>query len=273
MLRIYFLDKTASATSVVINEAFSYSITVTNSGGPSTATGVTVTDVLPTQLTFNSGTITRGGVVPGTGVTIVGSTITAAIGDLAIGESVIVTLNVTANAASTERNQQCNSDRCRTDPNLNNNSDMVDVTINAIIDLVVDKRGPANATAGSQLVYTIDVLNNGPATATGVTVVDTLPAGVTFVSGAGTGATFDATTTPGQVRVTLPNIATAQTSTFTITVNVPAGVAGTTLTNVAAATANEPNCQRLKAMKATRCKHQWLLQSTSRLQSRQPPPA
>jgi len=41
---------------------------------------------------------------------------------------------------------------------------------------------PDPITAGSNLTYTITVSNAGPDTATGVTVSDTLPAGVTFVS-------------------------------------------------------------------------------------------
>jgi len=36
--------------------------------------------------------------------------------------------------------------------------------------------------AGSSLIYTIDVRNGGPSTATGITLVDTLPAGVTFTN-------------------------------------------------------------------------------------------
>jgi uncharacterized repeat protein (TIGR01451 family) len=36
--------------------------------------------------------------------------------------------------------------------------------------------------AGSSLIYTIDVRNGGPSTATGVTFIDTLPAGVTFTN-------------------------------------------------------------------------------------------
>ncbi|HVM53810.1 MAG TPA: hypothetical protein VM262_11480, partial [Acidimicrobiales bacterium] len=42
-------------------------------------------------------------------------------------------------------------------------------------DVAVDKTGPASAAPGDGVLYTITVTNNGPASATGVTVVDTLP--------------------------------------------------------------------------------------------------
>ena len=41
---------------------------------------------------------------------------------------------------------------------------------------------PDPVTAGQNLIYTIEVTNNGPDTATGASLTDTLPAGVTFVS-------------------------------------------------------------------------------------------
>ena len=41
---------------------------------------------------------------------------------------------------------------------------------------------PATATVGQPLMYTITVTNLGPSPATGLTLRDTLPAGVQFVS-------------------------------------------------------------------------------------------
>ena len=50
-------------------------------------------------------------------------------------------------------------------------------------DLVVSKSGPSGTIeAGSTVDYQIGVLNNGPANATGVTVVDTLPPSVAYTS-------------------------------------------------------------------------------------------
>lgn len=67
-----------------------------------------------------------------------------------------------------------------TDSNTNRTLDFgffgYDLSINKTVDL-------ATAAVGGALVYTIDVMNEGPSNATGVTLTDTLPDGVTFSSG------------------------------------------------------------------------------------------
>jgi uncharacterized repeat protein (TIGR01451 family) len=67
--------------------------------------------------------------------------------------------------------------------------DLASVPLNA--DLSVTQSASA-FTAGSTGTYTINVINSGPdATIAPIQVIDTLPAGLTFVSGAGTGWTFN----------------------------------------------------------------------------------
>lgn len=57
-----------------------------------------------------------------------------------------------------------------------------------VADLEITKSHSGNFTVGQNGVYTIEVLNNGPNSATGViTVTDTLPAGLTYSSATGTG--------------------------------------------------------------------------------------
>jgi uncharacterized repeat protein (TIGR01451 family) len=67
-----------------------------------------------------------------------------------------------------------------------NNSDSADINVIAITDLQVQKSVSASRTlVGSDLVYEVTVSNLGPSPAINVAVVDTLPAGITFVSGLG----------------------------------------------------------------------------------------
>jgi uncharacterized repeat protein (TIGR01451 family) len=231
------LAKTASAATVTAGEAFFYTITVTNSGGPSTASGVTVTDTLPAGITFDSGTITRGGVSTSTGITAVGSVVTAVVGDLGVGEQVTIRLNVTPDQTATGNTiNTAEVTSTETDSNEADNEDTATVAVTAIIDLVLDKSGPATVVAGQQASYSITVRNNGPSNATGVSILDSLPAGTSFVSGSG--ATFNSATA-GQVTATIGSIASGSTATITMLVAVPASAAGSTLTNTASVTADQ----------------------------------
>ena len=63
------------------------------------------------------------------------------------------------------------------------NQPKLNVTYRCQTDLGISQtRTPNPVSAGGTLTYTLTVTNAGPSSATGVTVVDTLPAGVTFVS-------------------------------------------------------------------------------------------
>ncbi|WP_425400642.1 beta strand repeat-containing protein [Aeoliella sp.] len=105
-------------------------------------------------------------------------------------------------------------------------------------DLVIDKEVDLSAVStGGALVYTIDVTNNGPSTALGVSFSDTLPAGVTFDSGSTTvGAVAHAA---GVVTANLGNIASGDTVTVTINVDVDGGATGTLTNTATVSAANE----------------------------------
>jgi uncharacterized repeat protein (TIGR01451 family) len=96
-------------------------------------------------------------------------------------------------------------------------------------DLMTTKSHSGNFTVGQNGVYTITVKNvgNGPTTGT-ITVTDTLPPGMTYVSGTGTGWTCTAgtaTTTGQPVTCTNPGpLAANATSTITLTVSVTPAV-------------------------------------------------
>jgi uncharacterized repeat protein (TIGR01451 family) len=101
----------------------------------------------------------------------------------------------------------------------------ITVTVNGA-DVAITKTGPATVTEGHNLTWTLTARNNGPATATAVTVSDPLPANTTFVS-ASAGCSFAA----GTVTCAAGTLAPGQTKVFTVTAL--AGSAGGSITNTA----------------------------------------
>jgi uncharacterized repeat protein (TIGR01451 family) len=102
------------------------------------------------------------------------------------------------------------------------------------LDLAVDKIGPSGSQpTGRTMTYTVNVTNNGPGTATGVILTDTLPASVTFVSASATQGTCSGTAT---VTCLLGTIGPG--NTVTVTIQVKPTMAGL-ITNTATAVAHE----------------------------------
>jgi uncharacterized repeat protein (TIGR01451 family) len=102
-------------------------------------------------------------------------------------------------------------------------------------DLVLTKAdSPDPVTVGQTLTYTLTASNNGPANATGVTVTDTLPSGVTFVSASPSQGNCSGTTT---VSCTLGDLNNG--SSATVTIQVTPTTEGE-LSNTASVQGNQP---------------------------------
>jgi virginiamycin B lyase len=84
-------------------------------------------------------------------------------------------------------------------------------------DLALSGTAPMSATVGTNLTYTLTVTNDGTGNATGVTLLDTLPPGVTFVSATG-GATPNTRGQLSQLSLTIGNLAAGANSTVNIVV-------------------------------------------------------
>ena len=109
---------TASHETVGVGDLITYTLTVTNSG-PQDATGVKLTDTLPSLVTFKSAS---------NGCTAVLAVVTCDVGDLAVDGSVSVTIVVTAAEIGEAINATwVTSDNF--DPDLMNNSESVSTTI------------------------------------------------------------------------------------------------------------------------------------------------
>jgi uncharacterized repeat protein (TIGR01451 family) len=131
-----------------------------------------------------------------------------------------------------------------------NNTASVSTLVQPLIDLAITKSdAPRPVIAGENLTYTLTVSNLGPSAATGVTVTDTLPAGVEHVSTVSTRGT--ATHVNGTVTVNLGGMSSGQTETITIVVAVPVSARGT-LTNTANVSGNEQETDLSNNMPACR---------------------
>ncbi|MFN8586654.1 MAG: hypothetical protein U0704_02545 [Candidatus Eisenbacteria bacterium] len=108
------------------------------------------------------------------------------------------------------------------DPNPGNDRDSDTVPIAAQTDLALDKSHTGTFRVGNDAVWTFTVSNLGPASSLGTTtVVDTLPAGTTFVSGFGEG--WLVTHSAGQVVARYgPTIPPGEQRSFSVTVAVNA---------------------------------------------------
>lgn len=228
------IDKSGPASAIPGGPAITYTLTVTNDG-PSAAAGAVVTDSLPAGLTLQS--ITQSG----TAVTNTGSgnDIEFTIAQLSPGESNALTYTIVATIDPAATAELVNTATVTTpgdnDPS-NNTSEAVTTTLTPEADLGVTKSvSAAQAQPGDQLTYTIVVTNHGLSTAQGVTLVDVLPSGVTFVSGTGPGGT--ALTASGQnVNRDIGTLAPGDSQTFTILATVDEGTSGTLTNQVTVAT-------------------------------------
>ena len=93
-------------------------------------------------------------------------------------------------------------------------------------DVSIAKSGPSTITASAQSTYTLTIANAGPSQATGVTVTDVLPAGLTFASSA-SGCTATGTTVTCTVGTLASGASTQRTFVVDAAADVPATVANT----------------------------------------------
>ena len=194
--------------------------------GPSSASGVVVTDSLPVGVTFVSAS---GGGLNNSGV------VNWSLGTLTNGQTSNLTVTVSAPASGSLTNVASVSTPTG-DPNLTNNvTPPVITTVTAVADVGIGKTAAASVLASSNLVYTISVTNFGPSSAGSVVVTDSLPASVTFVSASGGGLNNS-----GVVNWSLGTLTNGQSSNITVTVSAPASGSLTNTASVSTPT-GDPN--------------------------------
>ena len=165
------LTDSPSPTSVVRGAQVTYTLVASNAG-PDNATGVVVTEVLPSGLSFVSASP---GCVNSAG------TVTCSLGSIADGSSQTATVVVKAEADG-DQIDSASVSADQPDPDISNNSAGGALTVGPAVDLAIADTGPATIAAGGSASYTWTVTNDGPDDGTGVSVSDVLPPGLRFVS-------------------------------------------------------------------------------------------
>ncbi|MEW4923931.1 gliding motility-associated C-terminal domain-containing protein [Algibacter sp. 2305UL17-15] len=183
----------------LVGSEITFQITVTNDG-PENATGVTVTDLLPSGYDFVLFSSTSGVYDEATGIWN--------IGGIANGESETLLIDVLVNTSGDYLNiaEVTSSDTTDSDstPNNDDGDQSEDDEDNAIVtpfisvaDLSLTKGvvdGDTSPLVGSEITFIITVTNDGPQNATGVVVTDILPSGFDFVLFSSTSGTYDEAT-------------------------------------------------------------------------------
>jgi uncharacterized repeat protein (TIGR01451 family) len=167
------ITKTADQGTVSAGDTIGFTITVTNSGA-GTASGVTVTDTLPSDPGL-SWTIDAAN--SDAGCSIAAGTLTCNFGSLAPAASKHVHITSPTTAAS------CGTvDNTASVTTSNDGSDSADasITVDCPNVTVLKTADQGTIDAGDTAAFTIVVTNEGPGTAHDVTLTDTLPAGITW---------------------------------------------------------------------------------------------
>jgi uncharacterized repeat protein (TIGR01451 family) len=221
--------KTDAPDPVLAGQELTYTITVSNAG-PQAATGTVLTDTLPAGSAFVSATTSQG-TCSGT------STVSCNLGTINSGSNATVTLKTKPMTAGTITNT-ASATANEADPDTANNTASATTTVNPAADLSITKTdSPDPVHQGQPLTYTIKVTNNGPSTATGVTLTDQFGKNAGFGSVTTTQGTCSLKPQKALVTCNLGDLASGSSATVTLVVK---PVMKGTITNTAAVSATSP---------------------------------
>ena len=216
------LTKTGPATAL-LNEEFDYTIRVTNNGDGD-ATGTSVVDTLPAGLEYVSSDPAG---------TASGSTVTWTVGTLSPDGSATITLKVKGTTGGAKENVATASS--------GGNTFMPEARATTTIQvpgLEVTKTGRGAMFVGSQATYTLTATNSGDAPLTNVTITETIPTGLSYVSSSPAGTTSNNEST---VTWDIGDLAVDASSEVTVTLE---GESVGTVTNTVDASSTEVNADQ-----------------------------
>src|SRR4029078_5741161 len=227
------VTKSDSPDPVVASQNLTYTINFVNNG-PSNATTVTVSDVIPANTTFVSATVTTGSGWSVSSPAGGGAgEVTFSKATVLPGETAVFTIVVNVNLSTPNNTVITNSATAAsptTDGTPGNNTGTATTTVIAQADIAVTKTdSPDPVCVNGSLVYTINFTNNGRGPGINTTVTDGVPANTTFVSASVTSGTGWSISSPavggtGNVVFSKGSPASGETATFQMVVNVNAGM-------------------------------------------------
>jgi uncharacterized repeat protein (TIGR01451 family) len=229
------ISMTADRNPAPVGLNFNYKPVITNTGDAS-ATNVVLTDALPALVTYTAATASQGTCSYATAT----RTVTCNLGAIATSSSANVQITVKPRDAGT-LDDTATIAASQWDPATGNNSASVN-GLQAVkqVDLSASmSNAPDPVFAGENTVYTVVVKNNSTVIgATGVTLSDTLPASMTFVS-ATTSQGSLVTPPVGSTGVVTANVGSLATGAFaTVTITAKTTASGV-ITNTATVSGNE----------------------------------
>jgi uncharacterized repeat protein (TIGR01451 family) len=212
---------------VLVGQPLTYTAAIANFG-PDAAGNVRFSSATPAGTEFVSATSSQGSC---SGTTFV----FCEMGRIELGENAGITLVVTPTQSGTII-RSASASTGSLDQNTANNAASTSTTVNSAADLAITMTdSPDPVKKRRELTYAINVVNNGPSTASGVVVTDALPPDVIFMSATSSQGSCSGTAT---VTCELGSLASGAGVDVTIVIK-PTSVG--TLSNTADVTGSDPD--------------------------------
>jgi uncharacterized repeat protein (TIGR01451 family) len=175
------LSKSVSTATPRVGDIVTYNLRVSNSG-PSRATGVAVSDRIPAG--YESATASQGSYDAATGLWNVGTVASGSSATIAIRVKITVTGQL-VNTAEIAASNVSDPDSTPGDGDATQD-DIASATLTASPAVIptrlsISKTGPKVVRSGDVFSFIITIGNTGTSTATGVTITDCIPYGVSLV--------------------------------------------------------------------------------------------
>jgi uncharacterized repeat protein (TIGR01451 family) len=240
------VTKSGTPNPVLAGNIITYTITVTDNG-PAAAASVTMADTFPANTTFVSLSASPLGTwscpAPSAGVQ------TCTNASIAANATTTFTLKLKVNAGTSPGTIITNSvavTSTTSDPTSSNNAATSSSTVVSPTQAdvaIVKTASPEPVDQGTNLAYTLQVTNNGPAVAQNVVVTDTLPSQVTFVSLSVSASQGSCAQASGTVSCNLGSLSVGGLVIITINTNAATFSSSSLASNTASVTAStsDPN--------------------------------